>query len=159
MAIGHIDAKGLTDPQDVLRRLGVAEFVQATAFRIIGLPGVMGYSRLMLGGANFTVRLIVVLNGEEALIFIGMTARERDLKLRDAEFLSVVNQLRRLTAKERTTVHTQRIRVRTLSQDTDWDTLAADSPLRRLAAEQLRALNADQADSDLRTGARVKLID
>jgi predicted Zn-dependent protease len=157
--LGVVDAKGLSDPQDVLRRLGVAEFIQATAFRIIGLPGVMGYSRLVMGGSSFTVRLIVVLNGEEALIFIGMTARERDLKLRDAEFQSVVNQLRRLTAQEHAKVHTQRIRVRTLSQDTDWTSLAADSPLRRLAVEQLRALNAGQDDSDLRAGARVKLID
>ena len=159
LQLGVVDAKGLTDPQDVLRRLGVAEFVQATAFKIIDLPGVMGYSRLMLGGGNFTVRLIVVLNGEEALIFIGMTARERDLKLRDAEFLSVVNQLRRLTDEERAKVHTQRIKVQTLSQSTDWSTLANDSPLRRLALEQLRALNAGLADPDLQTGARVKLID
>lgn len=159
LQLGVVDARQMDDPQAVLRRLGVSELVEAKTFKVAGMPGIMGFSRVVVQGKTLLIRLILILDGQEALVFIGMTASDSDLRHRDPEFLAVINALRRLTPKERARVKTRRVRVITLSETRDWATLAEDSPLRRLAAERLRALNGDRADNALVAGARVKIID
>ncbi|MEN9725919.1 MAG: hypothetical protein RL434_285 [Pseudomonadota bacterium] len=159
LQLALLPAADLPSPEAVLQKLGVRELISGTPFTADGSPGLMGFTRMTVQGAQRVVRLAIILRASEAYVFLGMTAQETDMPYRDPDFLRAVKSFRHLSAEERTGTAPRRVRVITATGKVSWQSLAETSPLKRLPEAQLRTLNAAPAGSSIVPGTRLKIVD
>jgi len=159
LQLALMPAAELPTPEAVLQKLGVRELVSGTAFTVDGAPGLMGFTRMTVQGAQRVTRLAVIRRETEAFVFLGATARETDLPHRDPDFVKAVKSFRHLSAEERAGIAPRRVRVITAKGKVSWQSLAEASPLKRLPEARLRTLNATAEGSSIAPGTRVKIID
>jgi predicted Zn-dependent protease len=145
-------------PREFVGQLGLPGLTAAARIEPAGLPGLTGITRITSGKTTYDARLSVVLFRDFGYIFTGIARSTADLQRYDPSFLAVANSFHPLTEHERKQLEPRELRVVELSGPVSWSGLAAASPLKPLAEEQLRLLNGDWEGGPAPQTARLKVV-
>ena len=103
-------------------------------------------------------RITLIYYGRIAFLITGMTRDTRGLDRYDDDFMKTTASFRPMGRAERLAARQLRIRVIKAGGDTNYKTLAANSPLENLAEEQLRLINEDFPNGEIKPGEIIKII-
>ena len=157
--IGATDLNKRMPPAEFVRqRLGVEDPRNERSFESHGLTA---YTALVPQGmfSDRIVRLGVIYLDDRAYIFQSRAEDGDGPAGWAADFRDTVTSFHRLTAREADKARPWRIRVRPARAGEPYAGLAASSPLGEDAAAQLRLLNQDYPDGQIRSGRLLKYVE
>ena len=143
---------------EALRASGVGELSRRESVTINGLSGLAGLAIVNLGGQQRPARITGIQFRDYVYVFVGVTQNPDALGSFDARFRRVAQSFRALTNDEIRAIKALTVAITRVQSDIAWATLGQASPLKRYAAEQLKVLNAADADM-VKAGQRIKLVE
>lgn len=147
-------------PKEYLHRiLDNPKPVREQSLEISGLPAhtLIGTVQTSAGRAN--ARYTVILHGEKAYLFVGAVDPQTDFSTHDDAFVKVAGSFHPMTAQERKLAQPYRIALYRAKPGDTYAKLAKTIPLRAYKEEQLRLLNGDYPDRELKPGRLIKLVE
>jgi predicted Zn-dependent protease len=150
----------LSPREFMAQHMGLASNPNGESLNINGLPAYTQTAVIDTSMGKRLARIGVVYLGNVAYIFVGQTRDATGLNRYDNNFLNTIRSFRPLTNAERQVANrTSRIRLVRATAGTDFDQLAASSPLEKFPEEQLRLINAEYPRGDIDDGQLVKVIE
>lgn len=146
-------------PQQILEKIGIQSFTNAAAISSKGLAGVTGLTQVNTNAGQKAARVSVIRDGTNGFIFTGIGQTSAGLAKYDRQMITTAQNYRHLSSEERAEIKPRRLRVVRLKGDIGWASLARVSPLEKLPEDQLRLLNADQANGPIPASRKVKIIE
>ncbi|HHJ12804.1 MAG TPA: peptidase M48 Ste24p [Gammaproteobacteria bacterium] len=105
-----------------------------------------------------TARLIVIRDGEQAFLFVGIGRESNDFERFDIDFLATARSFHPLNKEERDLAEGLHLHLITARADTRFAELARRSPLPDHAQARLRLLNGLYPDGEPQPGQRLKIV-
>lgn len=144
----------LSPSQFIKQRLSIDRLRGGQALSVHGLDGYTGIAELR-GNLG---RVSVIYLGEKAFIFIGGVKDKRLFNQFDSLFLATAKSLHRLQDKEIPLAKAQRIEIKTVGRDDNYQAWSSRSRIGNAPMMQLRLLNAHYPAGELRLGQRAKSV-
>ncbi|HDZ56798.1 MAG TPA: peptidase M48 Ste24p [Pseudomonas xinjiangensis] len=140
--------------EDVLaQRVGNQRLVAAENFSGKGFTG----TTAVIPGDQAR-RVAAIVRGGQAFLFVGAFKGRGPLENYDDAFLSVIRSFRPLSAADRKRAQPLHVRLYRVRRGDSYEQLAEESPLGEQAEAQLRLLNGDWPDGQLKAGQWLKVI-
>ena len=150
--------------EDLNRRLSPHQFIQQhlginkiEGGKILIVNGLNGYTGLV-GREGKWERVSVIYLDEKAFVFISGAKNNQLFNQYDALFLATAESLQRLKENEFRLAKAKRIEVKTVTKIDNYQLWSTRSRISNSPLMQLRLLNGDYPDGELRTGQRAKFI-
>jgi predicted Zn-dependent protease len=153
MGVSDINRK-LTPEEFIRQRLKVDDL---RAGKSISNHGLKGYTGITVH-QNKPLRIGVVYLRDQAFIFFGTTENSREFNDYDAHFLSSISSLHGLKEDEFDKARGLRLEVVRVSPDDSYAKWARTSRISNSPLQQLRLLNNDYPDGELRPGQMAKRV-
>jgi predicted Zn-dependent protease len=151
----------LTDPRDfALRGLANKRLARTETLDINGLKAWTGIVRgdpSPFGQAS-NVRYVVIYYGNLMWVFKGASRSGMEAPAGDPFFLSTANTFRRMRGNEFALAEPYRLRIVKASEGLTMEGLAAESPIKKYALQQLRLFNKLYPDGEPKPGDYVKTV-
>lgn len=149
---------------DINRKLSPREFIEQRlkvddlrSGQTIKPHGLEGYTGLTVH-QNKPLRVGVVYLRDQAFIFFGTTENSREFTQFDADFLSTINSLHALRDDEIELARELKIEVVPVTKDDRYANWAKTSRISNSPLQQLRLLNGDYPDGELKSGQMAKRV-
>ena len=140
--------------QFIQQRLGINKIVGGQTLTFNGLNGYTG----LFGGEGKWRRMSVIYLGEKAFVFISGAKSNQLFNQFDALFLATVESLQILKENEFRLAKAKKIEVKTVTKIDNYQLWSTRSKISNSPLMQLRLLNGDYPDGELRMGQRAKFI-
>ncbi len=108
---------------------------------------------------NLPARLTVVIKGNYAYSFIGVAKDTNAYRKNDGNFLALVRSFHQITKSELAKAKPYRFKLMRAKSSTTYEKLAANSPIKKYAANRLRLLNGDYPNKQPPAGRLIKIIE
>ncbi|HEX5055702.1 MAG TPA: M48 family metalloprotease [Gammaproteobacteria bacterium] len=126
---------------------------------INGLPAYTLTGTVQTNAGRANARFTVIFYGEKAYLFVGAVDPKADFATHDPQFVKIAGSFHRMTGQERQLAKPYRLKLyRTKPGDT-YAGLARQMPMPAYKEEQLRLLNGDYPDHELKAGRLIKLVE
>ncbi|VAW79047.1 Putative Zn-dependent protease [hydrothermal vent metagenome] len=129
--------------------------------RNLTIAGRQAYSattQLNTKSGKRTARLVVVYDGGQAFLFVGLTRKNDELNRYDKAFLQIARSYHKLSPEEKKLARGLHIEVRTVKAGTRFATLARRSSIPKHAEAQLRLLNDLYPNGEPVPGKKMKIV-
>jgi predicted Zn-dependent protease len=157
--INYFGADPRLSPADFMaRKLGFTGLKNAQDLSVNGLPAHTGQALVNTPYGQRLSRVTLIYYARRAYLITGMTKDTRGLGRYDDDFMDTTTSFRPMGVAERQAARQLRIRVIQADANTTYKSLAANSPLENLAEEQLRLINDDYPNGDIKPGDTIKII-
>ena len=151
----------LTNPRDfALRGLANKRLARTEMLEINGLKAWTGVVRgdpSPFGQAS-NVRYVIIYYANLMWVFKGASRSGTEAPSGDPFFLSTANTFRRMRANEFALAEPYRLRILQATNGTTMEELAAESPIKKYAVQQLRLFNKLYPDGEPKAGEYVKTV-
>jgi predicted Zn-dependent protease len=133
--------------------------VHEDSLEIDGLPAytLTGTAQTNTGRSN--ARFTVIFYGEKAYLFVGAVDPKADFAAHDPEFVKIAGSFHRMTEQERQLAKPYRLKLYRSKPGDTYAKLAQQMPFPTYKEEQLRLLNGDYPDRELKPGRLIKLVE
>jgi len=145
-------------PRRYLQQKGFRTIQNGRALTIAGRQAYSATTPLRTKPGNRTARLVVIYDGRQAYLFVGLSRNNADQSRYDRDFLRIAHSYHKLSAREKTLASGLHLRLIRAVPGMRFATLAKDSPIPKYAEAQLRLLNDLYPDGEPRPGQRVKIV-
>lgn len=157
--VNYMGADRRLAPRDYMtNRMGLRGLRNEQSLTINNLPAHTAQVVVNSPFGRRLARVTVVYFGNRAIILSGTTQDSGGINRFDPVFLETARSLRPMSRQERLAAGQQRIRLIQAEADATYESMAAESPLRNLAEEQLRLLNGDYPVGEIEPGEIIKII-
>ncbi len=144
--------------QFILERLGVQDLYDDKPITVNGAPGHTGFASAGTPWGRRLARYTVVFLDNRAYVFVSSAKNRAKPRSYDRAMLDTAFSLNPLTEEEAEKARELKLRVVSAGSRTRFADLAADSPVKTYAEEQLRLLNARYPKGEPTPGQKVKII-
>lgn len=131
----------------------------AEAIKVNGMPAATASARLQMKSGNAEVRFVAVGFPSDDILRFVIIAPVGGLSKIEQSMIRSINTLRHLSDAEAKEVNPVRLKVVQVGSGDTVEKYAAATPLGRYAAEQLRVLNALEANQQPKPGERFKTVE
>lgn len=125
----------------MIQRLGLKNLRNDQPLTINGLDAHTGIATINTGNGKRSARFTVIYFNHQAYIMAGVTKDPGDMSHFDVAFLETARSFHQLTGDERLLAKPLRLEIIESTEDTNFKSLASQSPLEQYQEEKLRLLN------------------
>lgn len=152
MGVSDVNKK-LTPAQFIAQRLDL-KIRSGEAFNNHGLEGYTGLTEI----DKKAVRVGVVYLRKQAFIFLGGTKNGRDMDLYDEQFVAAIKSFHDLKQEEEHLAHELTLHLVTAAEKDSYASWAKASRISNSPEQQLRLLNGDFPNGEVKSGQQYKLV-
>ena len=151
----------LTDPRDFAQR-GLAD-KRLVRTETLDINGLKAWTGIVRGdpspfGPATNVRYVIIYYANLMWVFKGASRSGTEAPSGDPFFMSTANTFRRMRANEFALAEPYRLRILQASDGTTMEELAAETPIKKYALQQLRLFNKLYPDGEPKPGEYVKTV-
>ena len=133
--------KRISPKEFMIQRLGLKTLTNDKPLKINGLEAHTGISTINTGGGKRAARFTVIYFNNQAYILVGVTKDPKAMSHYDAAFMETARSFHQMTQNERLLAKPLRLKIVNSTNETNFKSLAQQSPLEKYQEEQLRLLN------------------
>ncbi|MFB3101325.1 MAG: peptidase, partial [Gammaproteobacteria bacterium] len=133
--------KRISPREFMIQRLGLKTLTNDKPLKINGLEAHTGISTINTGGGKRAARFTVIYFNNQAYILVGITKDPKAMSHYDAAFMETARSFHQMTQNERLLAKPLRLKIVNSTNETNFKSLAQQSPLEKYQEEQLRLLN------------------
>ena len=133
--------KRISPKEFMIQRLGLKTLTNDKPLKINGLEAHTGISTINTGGGKRAARFTVIYFNNQAYILVGVTKDPKAMSHYDAAFMETARSFHQMTQNERLLAKPLRLKIVNSTSETNFKSLAQQSPLEKYQEEQLRLLN------------------
>ncbi len=145
-------------PYEYLRQQDFKPLRNGRHLTIAGRRAYTATTRLNTRMGQRSARLVVIIVGEHAYLFTGLSRANNDQARYDETFLQIARSYHALSAKEKKLAGGLHLKLITAKPGTRFAALARHSPIPEYAEAQLRLLNDLYPEGEPRPGQRLKIV-
>ncbi len=125
----------------MIQRLGLKDLRDDRPLTINGLDAHTGIATINTGNGKRTARFTVIYFNNQAYILVGVTKDPETMSHYDVAFIETARSFHQLTEDERLLANPLRLKIIESTEETNFISLAEQSPLEQYQEEKLRLLN------------------
>ena len=142
----------------MIQRLGLKTLRNDKPLKINGLEAHTGIATINTGAGKRAARFTVIYFNQQAYILVGVTKDPKTMSHYDAAFMETTRSFHQMTQDERLLAKPLRLKVVKSTSETNFKSLANQSPLEKYQEEQLRLLNGLYPQGKANSKALLKII-
>jgi len=150
--------KQMLSPHKYLQQQGFKSVRNGRDLTIAGRQAYSATTQLNTKQGKRLARLVVIYDGNQAFLFVGMSRNNNDQARYDRAFLQIARSYHKLSAEEKKLARGLHIEVIRAKPGTRFATLAQHSAIPKYAEAQLRLLNDLYPDGEPVSGQRLKIV-
>lgn len=125
----------------MIQRLGLKSLRNDKPLRINGLDAHTGIATINTGSGKRAARFTVIYFNQQAYILVGVSKDPKAMSHYDAAFMETARSFHQMTQNERLLAKPLRLKIVNSTSETNFKSLAQQSPLEKYQEEKLRLLN------------------
>lgn len=133
--------KKISPREFMIQRLGLKGLRDDSSLTINGLDAHTGIATINTGNGKRNARFTVIYFNNQAYILVGVTKDPESMSHYDAAFMQTARSFHQLTEDERLLAQPLRLKIVETTDETNFKSLAEQSPLEQYQEEKLRLLN------------------
>jgi predicted Zn-dependent protease len=133
--------KKISPREFMIQRLGLKSLRDDSSLTINGLDAHTGIATINTGNGKRNARFTVIYFNNQAYILVGVTKDPESMSHYDAAFMQTARSFHQLTEDERLLAQPLRLKIVETTDETNFKSLAEQSPLEQYQEEKLRLLN------------------
>jgi len=133
--------KKISPREFMIQRLGLKGLRDDRSLTINGLDAHTGIATINTGNGKRNARFTVIYFNNQAYILVGVTKDPESMSHYDAAFMQTARSFHQLTEDERLLAQPLRLKIVETTDETNFKSLAEQSPLEQYQEEKLRLLN------------------
>jgi len=146
-------------PRDfMIQRLGLKTLKDDKPLKINGLEAHTGIATINTENGKRAARFTVIYFNQQAYILVGVTKDTRTMSHYDAAFMETARSFHQITQNERLLAKPLRLEIITSTDETNFKSLAQQSPLEKYQEEKLRLLNGLYPQGKANSKSLLKII-
>ncbi|MCH8845443.1 MAG: M48 family metalloprotease [Proteobacteria bacterium] len=150
--------KRISPREFMIQRLGLKTLTNDKPLKINGLEAHTGIATINTGNGKRAARFTVIYFNNQAYILVGVTKDPKAMSHYDAAFMETARSFHQMTQNERLLAKPLRLKIVNSSNETNFKSLAQQSPLEKYQEEQLRLLNGLYPQGKASSKALLKII-
>lgn len=150
--------KKISPREFMIQRLGLKSLRDDKRLKIDGLEAHTGIATINTGEGKRAARITVIYFNKQAYILLGVTKDPKALSHYDAAFMQTARSFHRMTDNERALATPLRLKIVKSTPETNFKSLAEQSPLEKYQEEQLRLLNGLYPQGKANSKSLLKII-
>ena len=150
--------KRISPREFMIQRLGLKTLRNDKPLKINGLEAHTGIATINTGTGKRAARFTVIYFNQQAYILVGVTKDPKTMSHYDAAFMETARSFHQMTQDERLLAKPLRLKVVKSTSETNFNSLANQSPLEKYQEEQLRLLNGLYPQGKANSKALLKII-
>ncbi|MEE9575433.1 MAG: M48 family metalloprotease [Gammaproteobacteria bacterium] len=146
-------------PRDfMIQRLGLKTLKNDKPLKINGLEAHTGIATINTENGKRAARFTVIYFNQQAYILVGVTKDPKTMSHYDAAFMETARSFHQITQNERLLAKPLRLEIITSTDETNFKSLAQQSPLEKYQEEKLRLLNGLYPQGKANSKSLLKII-
>lgn len=133
--------KRISPREFMIQRLGLKSLRNDKPLRINGLDAHTGIATINTGSGKRAARFTVIYFNQQAYILVGVSKDPKAMSHYDAAFMETARSFHQMTQNERLLAKPLRLKIVNSTSETNFKSLAQQSPLEKYQEEKLRLLN------------------
>lgn len=150
--------KRISPREFMIQRLGLKTLTNDKPLKINGLEAHTGIATINTGNGKRAARFTVIYFNNQAYILVGVTKDPKAMSHYDAAFMETARSFHQMTQNERLLAKPLRLKIVNSTNETNFKSLAQQSPLEKYQEEQLRLLNGLYPQGKASSKALLKII-
>lgn len=150
--------KRISPKEFMIQRLGLKDLRNDKQLDINGLQAHTGIATINTGAGQRAARITVIYFNNQAYILLGVTKDPKTMSHYDAAFMQTASSFHRMTDNERALAKPLRLKTIKSTPETNFKSLAEQSPLEKYQEDQLRLLNGLYPKGQANSKSLLKII-
>ena len=150
--------KRISPKEFMIQRLGLKSMRNDKPLKINGLDAHTGIATINTGSGERAARFTVIYFNQQAYILVGVTKDPKSMSHYDAAFMETARSFHQMTQNERLLAKPLRLKIINSTSETNFKSLARQSPLEKYQEEKLRLLNGLYPQGKASSKALLKII-
>ena len=150
--------KKISPREFMIQRLGLKDLRDDKQLEINGLQAYTGITTINTGDGQRAARITVIYFNNQAYILLGVTKDPKAMSHYDAAFMQTARSFHRMTDDEQALATPLRLKTVKSTPETNFKSLAEQSPLEKYQEEQLRLLNGLYPQGKANSKSLLKII-
>ena len=150
--------KRISPREFMIQRLGLKTLRNDKPLKINGLEAHTGIATVNTGAGKQAARFTVIYFNQQAYILVGVSKDPKAMPHYDAVFIETARSFHQMTQDERLLAKPLRLKILRSTSETNFKSLAKQSPLEQYQEEQLRLLNGLYPQGKASSRALLKII-